>query len=406
MTRASSMPAAMLTVLLVGAAILAGAGCGGQGNGSPGVVLPPSQPQCRLTCGERGDLTVGTALPLPIRPLRSGVPDWTDWKTDPGQTGILSSLDRDEVWNPREPLTASDDEVFRVDIASDPATGRKQLLLLTRQDERGVWAPARTTLDAPQAEYPHGDFYRAVSVTVVNRELHVCGVQMDGDVRHGFNEFRSFSQPVRPGRVMDVACAGVASAGSPGRREDVRMVIRTDDGRLWHSFATEDDSGPGPFANWAAFEEIGAQIGLPDERFGDFDATALGGGLTVVALTRVGTEARRLVQATRFPSGTWSSARDLFHGAPTTVDLPSPGQRVVATTCQSGVEEGRFRLAVVMTRGRRMFFTVISPGAEDWDSSPLTEATKIRPWAEVRAASGPGPDPPWPENLAERPFDP
>src|SRR3712207_7657820 len=46
MTRASSMPPAMLAVMLLGVAILGGMRCGGQG--PPGVVLAPSQPQCRL----------------------------------------------------------------------------------------------------------------------------------------------------------------------------------------------------------------------------------------------------------------------------------------------------------------------------------------------------------------------
>jgi hypothetical protein len=203
------------------------------------------------------------------------------------------------------------------------------------------------------------------------------------------------------GQLVDVSCVAVRT---PMATDDLHILALTDDGRVWHTRGTGPNGDQ--FASWSAPTSV-QLAGAPADGFSDIDAAALpGGGLTLVGLTRADPDKRRVLQATRLPSGNWTAASDLVAGAPTVITALPKRDFVVVTTCQSGVPEGRWRLVVLVGEygpPAQVAFTVVSPGEEDWDNQPLTASSYTRPWDDFRR---PLPYPIGGVSVAERPIAP
>jgi hypothetical protein len=283
------------TLLCAAALAVAGIGSCNDTRTPPDIVPAAPAAQCRVFCAvdERIVLdsspSAGASLLLPSPPAVEGGKltggKWTGWSLEATATSNWIS-DIDDVFDPHDPHVATDDEMFRVQVERFEEGGVKPPgagaplgvlgdIIASRQDASGRWFSLGDISDN-RARPPFNDRYRQVSATAVNDELHVCGVQRDGEILHSSRvrppdadaypnsaDMRSWENleavAGERGTFRDIACAATADPSSPEGPQIMQVVGVTDDGRLWHALGS-GWSGPGrgaAFTRWSQFGDGG-----------------------------------------------------------------------------------------------------------------------------------------------------
>jgi hypothetical protein len=299
-------------------------------------------------------------------------------------------------------------------FVGEPDFAGQEHLLYQRQRADGSWTQLFDLSrgiggsGAPAAAFPFG----RVSAARVGTELHVCGATSErtpsafgpGILLHGIRPndreidpgyelqvWRRQWQPVGslpgvqvPGRVVDVACAGVPDPATS--REDLHVCVITDDGRLWHAVRNSETM------NWTQFGDAGHQAGNSG-RFRKVDCASLGSQLHVVAVTSI-QDGGKALYTIRNGNGFWRAFEDVLHSATTGNELPNRGQQphdVSVAFCNGGLGAREWRLYVLVGAlyPEMLGYTILSEQPVAWPGLPQSHAdSRWKPWSNLLDESG------------------